>query len=238
MACELDAFVGAYEAEFPYALDNRLMLNWYARRVIESSSPGSMLELGVGHGYTTRLFSEHYERHVVVEGSEAVIRRFEDAHPDLPTEIVHGYFEEFTTSERFENIVMGFVLEHVLDPLAVLQGYRRFLEPRGRIFVAVPNATSLHRRIGHEAGLLPDLTRLSAADRELGHRRWFDLSSLRTLVTAAGLKVVRTEGLFLKPVATGQMTQLALSAEVLAAFMSAGVEYPELSAGILMELSS
>src|SRR5262245_16512406 len=116
---DLDAFVPAYGEGFPYSLDNEIILGWYPGRLVERApSTNALLELGVGHGITTATFSRHFRRHVVVEGSPAVVRRFREAHPDCRAQIVEGRFETFATSERFDTIVMGFVLEHVDAPQA------------------------------------------------------------------------------------------------------------------------
>ena len=108
-------------------------------------------------------------------------------HPgDLPIEVDAriAYFEDFETEERFDAIGMGFVLEHVEDPGLILRRYQDFLAPGGQIFIAVPNAESLHRRLGNFAGMLPDMTTLSPADEAFGHRRYFTAETLRDLVEA------------------------------------------------------
>ena len=64
----LDQFHGAYDDSFPFALDNRLILNWYCQRIMHSAEGESMLELGLGHGYTALQFSENFGRHLVLEG--------------------------------------------------------------------------------------------------------------------------------------------------------------------------
>jgi 2-polyprenyl-3-methyl-5-hydroxy-6-metoxy-1,4-benzoquinol methylase len=164
-----------------------------------------------------------------------MIEKFRKDHPEIDVEIFHAFFEEFDTDEKFDVIGMGFVLEHVEDPAAVLRRYARFLAPGGSIFIAVPNAESLHRRFGAAAGLLPDMTALSAADIEFGHRRYFTLNSLRELVTGCGLAVGQVEGLFLKPVTTAQLHQLNLGPELLQGMLQVGVAYPELCNSILMQ---
>ena len=101
--------------------------------------------------------------------------------------------------------------------------------------MVVPNARSLHRLLGHEAGLLDDVYRLSVEDLELGHRRYFDLTSLRALVADAGLEVRRAEGIFLKPLTTRQMQGLALPPDVAEAFFKIGVAYPDIANAIYLE---
>lgn len=237
MSSSLDQHVVAYEGQTDYELDNHTLLTWYPGRVLQlAPGGGSLLELGLGHGYATSLLAPHYSRHVVVEGSGSVIELFRLRHPSCPAHIVEGFFEDFDTSEKFDTIVMGFVLEHVDDPIELLGRYKRYLAPGGSVFVCVPNAESLNRRVGHIAGLLPDLFALSENDHLLGHKRLFSLDSLKELVRASGYEIARTEGIFLKPITTGQIQKLGFSPEIIAAFCHVGLDYPELCCGMLAQL--
>ena len=120
-------------------------------------------------------------------------------------EVVEAYFETFEPQRRFDAIEMGFVLEHVDDPGLIVRRFKQFLKPGGFIGMAVPNARSLHRLIGHEAGLLDDVYKLSAEDRQLGHKRYFDLESFKRLAESEGLTVCRARGIMMKPVTTRQL---------------------------------
>src|SRR5450432_3508885 len=137
----------AYDEHF--VLDNKLMLEWYPHRVVAMAAGDSMLELGLGHGFTTAFFAQHFARYKVIDGSPEMIERFRHRFGLSQVDIVESYFENFDSEERFDNIAMGFVLEHVDDPGAILRRYRHFLKPGGSVFVAVPNSESLHRRFGH-----------------------------------------------------------------------------------------
>ena len=231
----LDAHVGAYGSDFPYALDNDLMINWYPQRVIALAPGRSLLELGIGHGLSARRFATRFPRYVVVEGSATMIDRFRSQDDMKSIDVAHAMFEDFSTAETFDVIVMGFVLEHVADPDLILRQFRRFLAPDGSLFVTVPNAESLHRRLGHEAGLLGDLMELGQADRQLGHQRLYTVASLRRAIEQAGYVVKTVEGLLLKPITTAQIKSLQLPEAVLQAMLKVGVSYPELSAGILIQ---
>src|SRR6185312_8893525 len=185
-----------------YVLDNRLTLQGYPERVVAMAQTGSMLELGLGHGYSTEYFAKAFQRYQVVEGSQEMIDRFRKRFAIEGVDIAQGYFEDFETDERFDVIGMGFVLEHVDDPASIIRRYAQFLSPGGSIYIAVPNAESLHRRLGHAAGLLPDIYALSPADLEFGHKRYFTLESLVTMVQGEGLEIRKVEGLLLKPITT------------------------------------
>lgn len=236
MNSHLDSYVAAYGKEFGYAFDNNIILNWYAERIVALCPDGSrLLELGIGHGYTTNNFSQHFSRHVVIDGSKSVIERFRNQYPNCNATVIHSYFENFESEERFDVIVMGFILEHVSNPLAILERFKQFLSPGGRCFVAVPNGESLHRRLGHAAGLLDDLMALGRGDRELGHERLYSLSSISSELERAGYSVTRKEGIFLKPLTTSQLESLHLDQKIIEAMCKIGIDYPELSCALLFE---
>ena len=238
MSLDLDSFIGAYSGESRYDFDNKIILSWYPHRIVErAGSAGSLLELGLGHGYTTDLFSRHFRRHLVLDGSRAVIDNFRANNPDCSAEIVETYFETFDTEERFDIIVMGFILEHVDDPIKIMSRFQRFLNPKGKLFVAVPNAEVLNRRLGKFAGLLHDIKELSDHDRLLGHQRYYTVESLTKDIGVAGCKVDMMEGIFLKPFTSSQLRSLELSESIIQALCLAGLPYPELSCGILAQIS-
>ena len=192
----LDNHVAAYQGDNLYDFDNEILLTWYPQRIIEHAGcTGALLELGLGHGYTADIFGAHFEKHVVLEGSQAVIDNFKKMHPDCTADIIHTYFEEFETNEKFDVIVMGFILEHVDDPLLILRHYRQFLAPNAKIFLAVPNAEVMNRRLGYLAGMLLDMSALSENDHLLGHKRYYTVESLTDEVTEAGYQIDRMEGI-------------------------------------------
>lgn len=236
---KLDIHATAYQGGSLYDFDNEILLTWYPQRVLHHAGGArSLLELGLGHGYTTDIFSHHFARHVVLEGSPAVIRNFRDKHPDCRAEIVETWFESFATDERFDVIVMGFVLEHVDDPLLILRRFRDFLAPGGQMFLAVPNAEALNRRLGQLAGLLDDVTTLSENDLLHGHKRFYSVATFSADIALAGCGVDRLEGIYLKPFTTSQIVSLQLDRKVIDALCSVGIDYPELCCGLLAEISA
>lgn len=232
----LDLLSEAYTSDFAYDLDNKLMLHWYPTRIAPKLNRGSLLELGLGHGYSSKVFSSLIDDYSVIDGSRTVIQQFRAKYPELHSvKIIHSFFEDFESAQKFDNIVMGFVLEHVDEPSVILKRFQRMLSRDGKLFITVPNATSLHRQLGLGAGLIEDLYRLSESDLKLGHKRIFDVNSLTDTITQSGLKINSVEGIFLKPLTTEQLLKLSLSTEVLDSMMQLGVKYPELSNAVLVE---
>lgn len=234
---QLDKYSNAYKDTFDYALDNELMLKWYPKRVINKVEGDSLLELGIGHGYTTLFFSKYFKKHVVLDGSQQIIEDFKKNNDVNGIEIVNTYFEDYETDEKFDVIVMGFVLEHVDNPSGILNKFKRYLKPEGKIFIAVPNSDTLNKRFGFEAGLVKNMKALTKADLALGHQRIFDVNSLKKMCIESGFEIENIEGIFLKPITTNQIKELNLSKEILDSMLVVGVDYPELCAAILMEIS-
>lgn len=182
----LDQHQPAYTPDFPYYAENRLTHQAYGEDIVQAirkTGARSVLSLGVGHSEVAqRILSElthgALEHYCIVEGSPRILADFRTAHEPLPSglELVEGFFETFEHPGRFDLIEAGFVLEHVDDPARVLRRMQGLLSDQGRMLIAVPNARSLHRLLGHLAGFLPDLYALSDADHALGHQRYFTAS--------------------------------------------------------------
>lgn len=233
----------AYTPEFQFYDDNLRLLHAALEQMLRRTrelGDFSLLSLGVGHRVTVQGLihglGQRLREYLIVEGSERMIRmcRDEMALPDH-VRLEQAYFETFETDRRFDVIEMGFVLEHVEDPALVLRRFAGYLAPGGRIMIAVPNAKSLHRRIGFRAGLMDDVHALSGADLALGHRRYFDPESIQALVESCGLEVTGRAGLMLKPFTTAQLASLQLDAGVIRAMDEVGFDLPNISNGIFLE---
>lgn len=235
---KLNEVTSQYKPGAVTSLENELILNWYPPRILrrlEGLSPRSLLELGLGHGYTTALFNRHFERHVVLEGSSVVIDLFRGNYPGLDIELVEGYFEHFESREHFDVVMMGFILEHVDDPGLILRRFRDNLGPGGRLYVAVPNAKSMNRRLGLAMGKIGDIYELNANDHALGHQRQFCRDTLTALLCDQGYRVTWEEGIYLKPLPLGYMQAMPEFEESLQAMCEVGVDFPDLCVGLLME---
>lgn len=162
----------------------------------------------------------------VAELVEALVAR----HPDR----VVGHtalFEDFVADRPFDTVVMGHVLEHVVDPGAVLRRAVDWLVPGGRVVITVPNAGSLHRAVGVEMGILADVTAFSPGDVALGHRRVYTPDTLRADVEGAGFAVDELTGLVLKPLSNSQMD--TWSDDLRAAYFALGDRFAAHACAIL-----
>nr|MBK9651682.1 class I SAM-dependent methyltransferase [Bacteroidota bacterium] len=238
----LDSYKEAYNQSFNFYDENQWYLAQYAKYLcakITDTKASSILSLGIGHSVVSnsiiQLLNTGNIQYDIVEGSPDIINKFNATYHNISMKVYESYFETFTPDKKYDAIEMGFVLEHVDDPLLVLKKFKNFLNDKGTMFIAVPNAKSLHRLIGHHAGLLPDMYKLSKYDLELGHKRYFDLDSITNLATEAGLRVTMQRGLMLKTITGEQMKKLDWQKNIIDALFIVGEHYPEISNCIYLE---
>lgn len=240
---KLQQDIAAYDTANAYNMDNDIVLRAYPRRIIELlncevAGNLSLLELGIGHGYSTETFSEYFEDYTVIDADKELIEKYHSMHLNSTVKFQEAFFEEYEAEKKYDVIVMGFILEHVDNPVAILKKYSGFLNENGRMFISVPNAESLHRRFAYYAGLLKDMTALSETDIRFGHQRYYTKETLTADITMAGMNVKSIEGIWLKPFTTSQISSLKLSEEILREGMcKAAHVYPELSHSMLAEVS-
>jgi len=175
--------------------------------VIEVGKKPALLDLACGDGLLTEQFTEHFSPVVGVDASAAHIQTARQRCPDVEFHV--SLIEDFETEQRFDTITLLNVLEHVVDPVAILRRAAGWLVPGGCIVAQVPNARAVNRRIGQLMGVLDNLYELSDWDINVaGHRRYYDLADLIVDFDRAGLQMVLVGGIFFKPFSTPQMEWL------------------------------
>ncbi len=190
---------------------------------------GSCLELGPAEGLATELLAQHYDDLTLVDGSETFCAELRERFPGAT--VIHSLFEVWTPERKYDHIVVGCVLEHVEDPVALLTMAAGWLAPGGRIQCCVPNAHSLHREAGVLLGQLDSVDSFSDKDIAHGHRRVYSPAGLREDIVAAGLKIEAEGGWWLKPLSDAQI-EATWAPELLDAYMQIGERFPEIAAVI------
>lgn len=194
----------------------------------------SILEMGPAEGVMTEWLNNLNMDFSLVEGSISFARSLTERYPNVS--VTHSLFESFNPKRTFDNIILGHVLEHVEDPVAVLTKAREWLSEDGQILAAVPNARSLHRQAAVIMGMLSFEEDLNDADRHHGHRRVYNPETLRRDFRQARLKIDVFGGYWLKPVSNKQIEE-TWSPTMLNAFMSLGERYPDIAGEIYVVAS-
>jgi len=114
--------------------------------------------------------------------------------------------EELQLTEKFDSVTILDLLEHVVDPIALLQKAASFLNNNGVLIIHVPNAYAINRRLAVLMGTLEHCEELSPFDLQIaGHRRSYSMKTLCLDIEKAGLHVEKTGGIFYKMLSTAQM---------------------------------
>lgn len=193
-------------------------------------TPGSVLEMGPADGVMTELLYTRFQAdYTVVDAGEAFIAKIKEKFPGIHSVVT--LFEAYEPQRFFDNIILGHVLEHVANPVALLHACKQWLTARGRIFAAVPNQNSIHRQAAVKMGLLARTDELNEKDRRHGHRRVFDLEALQTCFSQAELEIYEKGGYWLKPLADRQIEKTWTPA-MITAFLELGESYPEIAGEI------
>jgi SAM-dependent methyltransferase len=202
----LDERAGAYNEPLG-DLNRRFFSRTAARLLAAKLGADPYLMLGLGDGEVASELAQLIGPLRVVEGSAALVDRTPLSR-DITVDV--ALFEEYEPAQPFGTIIASHVLEHVEDPAAVLQRARRWVAPEGQLIVTVPNADSMHRRVGVALGLLDRTDDLNAGDRALGHRRVYRASSLSSELASAGWRCESFGGFHLKVVSNAQMADWSI----------------------------
>ncbi|HVG42922.1 MAG TPA: class I SAM-dependent methyltransferase [Chitinophagaceae bacterium] len=188
------------------------------------------LELGPASGYMTKALVAEFKELHLVEGSKDLLNQI----PDYPNvQKTHSLFEDFETEVKYNTIIMSHVLEHIADPVLVLQKVHGWLAEDGVFLVSVPNAKSIHRMVAVQMGLLKSEYELNPRDHELGHYRVYDMNLLKLHLAAAGFKVQESGGVFLKPLSNSQIEK-NWNQEMIEGFYKVGKHFQEYCAEIFV----
>ena len=150
-----------------------------------------VLEVGCATGYFTKVLAERGCKVVGMEiDRDAAAVAEEWAERVVVGNVGDPHVWESVDDESFDVITFGDILEHLLDPLAVLRIAVRKLKHSGFIVTSLPNVAHGDVRLAllhgsfqyRETGLL---------DRT--HVRFFTLQSIRQMLREAGLVIVDTQ---------------------------------------------
>ena len=211
------SFTNTMTIEYSFEIFNRFL------------KKGTILELGPAEGLMTKnLILKDINLHVI-EGSDIFAENLKKKYPSM--NIINSLFEDADIKEKFDNIVLGHVLEHVESPQIVLNKVKSWLKPDGIVICAVPNARSIHRQAAVEMGLIKSIFDLSEKDVHHGHMRIYTPETLKTEFINAGFKIQNFGGYWLKPISDKQIEQ-NWTKEMLYSFMKIGEIYPDIAGEI------
>lgn len=223
-----------------YGFDYDVMHPLMIRSMKNFFVKGNILELGSYEGlFTKRLIElKQFSNVTCIEASSDAIGNVQDE-VSKQANIIHSTFEDFSSNEKYNNIVMTHVLEHLDDPVSVLKTiHDEWLSDDGLFFLICPNANAPSRQIAVKMGLISHNSAVTHAEHEHGHRITYALDTLERDATAAGFEVVTRSGIFFKALANFQWDRLLqtdiISDEYIEGCYQLGHCYPDLCSSIML----
>ncbi len=115
---------------------------WLIWRISSSMNSGRMLDVGCGSGFLASLFAgAGWDVTGVERDDDTAIHARETYRIAVVTDIDDA-------RGPFDLIMVNHVLEHLDDPLRMLEKSRELLAPGGKLIIAVPNFSSLQAMVG------------------------------------------------------------------------------------------
>jgi 2-polyprenyl-3-methyl-5-hydroxy-6-metoxy-1,4-benzoquinol methylase len=224
--------------KYAYNFDFDVMHPFMVRSFAPFFREGAVLELGSFKGDFTKRLLPHFTNITCVEASTEAIKTAQ-AELGGKAKFIHGLFEEVTLPEKYDNIVLTHVLEHLDDPIGLMKRVNsEWLSDSGRFFLVCPNANAPSRQIAVKMGLISHNDAVTPAEKEHGHRITYTLDTLERDARAAGLRVVYRSGIFFKALANFQWDRLLntdiISKEYLEGCYQLGQVYPDLCSSIFL----
>jgi SAM-dependent methyltransferase len=139
----------------------------------------SVLDVGCGTGWTSSIWARHGADVTGLEPSAPRARIARERHGFT---VIESFVEGLDTNLKFDVIIIRHVLEHLKNPLQVITDLRVHLADKGLLLVIVPNIDCIGKILfrEHWTWVLPF------------HCHFFTPSSLKALLTRAGLTVAKS----------------------------------------------
>jgi SAM-dependent methyltransferase len=125
-------------------LDRLVPLSRILKALMSRTSGRKTLEIGVGAG---EMVAVAKEMGLEISGIDIREDYAKQVSKTVGIEVICQGFLEFESSDLFDILLLGDVLEHVTEPLAALKKSMSLLEPGGILWISTPNFESAHTRI-------------------------------------------------------------------------------------------
>ena len=164
--------------------------------------------MGYGEGNFTEMLLQEGKQVDIIEGAELLASEAKSKFKER-VNVFHSLFSEFRPTEKYDAILATNILEHVENPIDVLNCIKHWLSPTGKVLITVPNSESIHRRLAVLMGIQPQLDTLSPRDHLVGHLRVYNKVTLTNDIESADLKIQEMTGFVLKVLPNSMMSEMS-----------------------------
>lgn len=223
--------------KYVYNFDFDVMHKYMVKSFVPFFKNDNVLELGSYKGDFTEKIIPFFKKITCIEGSEEAVKIAKEKF-DNKVEIILSTFENSKLSEKFDNVILTHVLEHIDNPVELLTKINNeWLTDDGVLFVVCPNANAPSRQIAVKMGLISHNNAITESEEKHGHRITYTLDTLERDISQSGLEIVHRGGIFFKALANFQWDQLLntdiISKEYLDGCFKLGQQYPDLCSSIM-----
>jgi 2-polyprenyl-3-methyl-5-hydroxy-6-metoxy-1,4-benzoquinol methylase len=224
--------------KYAYNFDFDVMHKYMIKSFEPFFSGRDVLELGSFKGEFTKRLLPYFDDITCIEASDEAIST---AQKQLSSKVnfINSLFEDVKLDKKFNNIILTHVLEHIDDPVSLLEKINNeWLTENGKLFIVCPNANAPSRQIAVKMGLISHNTAITTSEKEHGHRITYTLDTLERDAKNANLNVIYRSGIFFKALANFQWDQLLntdiISQQYLDGCYELGQQYPDLCSSIFL----
>lgn len=215
------------ERLYRYGADH-LVREFFLKRIQESnfsfSKDSKILEIGSHDGSMTAQILQYVNRVDVLEPVVELHQTISEALGDR-VNIHSGTIEQAVFDEEYDAIFLVHVLEHIDNPVESLAQIKKWLKPSGFLYLMVPNADALSRKIAKTMGLMSETTDVLPGEKLQGHLRTYDMSALTKDVNASGFAIKKAGGVLYKPLANFQIDKALEQGIITLEYLEALNEY-------------
>lgn len=181
------------------------------QKIAQNFQGKNVLELGSDGAATSSFLVRWSENLTIVDLEDKFSALVKEDSALQNAKFVQQAWEEFEPGTLYTDILLTDSLEHVQDPIALLNRIKNWLTPDGILHIIVPNALSLHRLIGVEMGLMDSAYSFNANDIASSHLRVYDFTTLIHDIEKAELTLKAIDGIQLKTLTDSQLATMPLA---------------------------
>jgi len=189
-ACKSASYSHDYSEEEMQFIVTQPVVADYVWNQAGKNSVGKLIDIGCGEGFFARYFYDHGWEIECCDLSSFAIERH---NPEIlsfftKNNIFKELDEKITDNNKFDFINLSNVLEHVREPVILLERVKKIMGRDSMLRIKVPNDFSAFQQI------LLDSSRISSEYwfNPPGHLNFFTLTSLKEVLKSCGFRIVKT----------------------------------------------
>jgi len=189
-ACKSASYSHDYSEEEMQFIVTQPVVADYVWNQAGKNSVGKLIDIGCGEGFFARYFYDHGWEIECCDLSSFAIERHNPEILSFFTE--NNIFKELdgkiTDNNKYDFINLSNVLEHVREPVTLLERVKKIMGRDSMLRIKVPNDFSAFQQI------LLDSSRISSEYwfNPPGHLNFFTLTSLKEVLKSCGFRIVKT----------------------------------------------